>query len=182
MTTIEYWTALGAIGTIAYCIITAVTMIFLGVQLYEARRNTLGQFVNQLGKEFEELNAAFEPFVFPGSNQMPSDDQALRCLQFFERAKNLSDIGVLNIRILDAMFGYQFFSLVNDPHVQNTLLYNEEHYFPEVFALHQQLIALRTKSGIEVPRTTSDLAAREPNRYEINLRHYQDKRTKKGLR
>jgi len=50
MTNIEFWTALSAVGTLAYCVITAATLIFLGVQVREARRYTLAQFVHQLGK------------------------------------------------------------------------------------------------------------------------------------
>jgi hypothetical protein len=80
MSTIEFWTALGSVGTLAYCVITAVTLVFLGVQLREARRDSLGQFVNQLGKEFEELDAAFQPFLSPGSGQVPSNEHAMRCL------------------------------------------------------------------------------------------------------
>jgi hypothetical protein len=41
MSTVEYWTALGAIGTIAYCVITAVTLIFLGIRLRSTRRDVL---------------------------------------------------------------------------------------------------------------------------------------------
>ena len=77
MTTIEYWTALGAVGSLAYCLITAVTLIFLGLQLRATRRDVLGQFVNQLGREFEELNTAFEPLLRMGSGDIPSNEEAL---------------------------------------------------------------------------------------------------------
>jgi hypothetical protein len=180
MTTIEFWTALGAIGTIAYCVITSVTLIFLGVQLREARRDTLGQFVNRLGKEFDELDAIFEPLLSPGSGQVPSNEGALSCLQFFGRVKTLTDIGVLEVRIIDAMFAHQFFLFVNDPELQEKLLFNGEHYFPEVFALHLELSARRKKSGVEIPRTKTDLGLRDPARYEENLRYYREKRTQKG--
>jgi hypothetical protein len=180
MTTIEFWTALGAIGTIAYCVITAVTLIFLGVQLREARRDTLGQFVNQLGKEFEELDAVFEPLLFPGSGQVPSNERALRCLQFFGRVKTLTDIGVLDVKIIDAMFGHQFYFFVNDPQLQEQLLFNGAHYFPEVFALHHELSAWRGKLGVEIPRAKTDLILRDPARYEKNLSYYREKRTQKG--
>jgi hypothetical protein len=179
MTTIEFWTALGAIGAIAYCVITAVTLIFLGVQLRETRCDTLGQFVNQLGKEFEDLEAIFEPLLSGGSGQVPSNEPALRCLQFFGRVKTLSDIGVLDVKIIDAMFGYQFYLFVNDPQLQEQLLFRGEHYFPEVFALHNQLSARREKLGMEIPRTETDLVLRDSARYEKNLWYYREKRTQK---
>ena len=180
MSTIEFWTALGAVGTLAYCVITAVTLVFLGIQLREARRDTLGQFVNQLGKEFEQLDAAFLPLLSPGSGQVPSDEHAMRCLQFFERVKTLSDIGVLDVRILDAMFGHEFFVLVNEPQLQEKILFSGDHYFPEVFALHRQLTALRMKLGVDIPRSNSDLALRDAARYEKNLQYFRDKRAPRG--
>jgi hypothetical protein len=175
MTTIEYWTALGAIGTLAYCLITAATLIFLGLQLRSTRRDVLGQFVNQLGKEFEELATAFEPLLSPDSGDVPPYERALPCVKFFERVKTLSDIGVLDVRILDAMFGYQFFSLVNNLKLQDNLLLGGDHYFPEVFALHEQLTMWRRKRGLEIPFVDSDLALRDAKRYAINLKHYQEK-------
>jgi hypothetical protein len=175
MSTIEYWTAIGAIGTIAYCVITAVTLIFLGLQLRSTRRDVLGQFVNQLGKEFEEMTTTFEPLLSPGSSEIPSKEPALRCLKFFERVKTLSDIGVLDVRILDAMFGYQFFSFVNNQKLQDNLLLNGDYYFPEVFALHEQLTTWRRKRALEIPFGETDLALRDAKRYAANLEHYQEK-------
>jgi hypothetical protein len=103
----------------------------------------------------------------------------LLCLQFFGRVKTLSDIGVLDIKIIDAMFGYQFYLFVNDPQLQEQLLFQGEHYFPEVFALHHQLSSRRGKLGMEIPRAKTDLVLREPARYEKNLWYYREKRTQK---
>jgi hypothetical protein len=180
MSTIEFWTALGAVATLAYCVITAVTLVFLGIQLRATRRDTLGQFVNQLGKEFGELDAEFLPLLSPGSGQIPSNEHAMRCLQFFERVKTLSDIGVLDVGILDAMFGHEFFSLVNEPQLQDNLLFSGDHYFPEVFALHLQLRARRMKLGVDIPRSKSDLALRDGARYEKNLQYFRHKRLPSG--
>jgi hypothetical protein len=175
MTTIEFWTALGAAGTLAYCLITAATLIFLGLQLRATRRDVLGQFVNQLGREFEELNAAFEPLLPTGSGEIASTQQAVRCLKFFERVKTLADIGVLDLRILDAMFGYQFFFLVNNVKLQDDLLIRDDHYFPEVFALHRQLTIWRRQRGIEIPLADNDLALRSTSKYAENLGYYGQK-------
>jgi hypothetical protein len=42
---------------------------FLGVQLREARRTTLAQFVYQLGKEFEAFDDALRPFLLQDSDR-----------------------------------------------------------------------------------------------------------------
>jgi hypothetical protein len=180
MTNIEFWTALSAIGGVAYCVITAVTLIFLGIQLREARRSTLAQFIYQLGKEFEAFDEALEPLLSQDSDRKGLEKQIGRCLQFFERTKTLCDIGVLDLKILDAMFGYQFFYLVNDPWAQNSVLFREPHYFPEVFALHRQLSDYHRRLGLEIPGVQNDLALANPARYEKNLQSYRAKRVRRS--
>jgi hypothetical protein len=174
MTNSEFWTELSAVSTLAYCVITAITLIFLGVQLRESRRYTLAQFVSELGKEFEALNDVLWPLLTPGSDRKGLE-QYQRCLQFFERTKTLCDIGVLDLKILSAMFGYQFFCLVNDPWVQDSLLFADPHYYPEVFALHKQLSNYHRKLGLEIPEKQNDLALKNPARYQKNLEYYRAK-------
>jgi hypothetical protein len=176
MTNIEFWTALSAIGTLAYCVLTAATLIFLGVQLREARRYTLAQFVHQLGKEFETFDEALKPVLSKELDRRGLEQQIGRCLQFFERTKTLCDIGVL-----DAMFGYQFFHLVNDQWVQKSLLLCDPHYFPEVFALHEQLSRYHRRLGIEIPGEQNDLALGNPVRYEKNIEYYRAKRGRRTV-
>jgi hypothetical protein len=92
-----------------------------------------------------------------------------------ERVKTLCDVGVLDAKVLDGMFGPQFFWLVNDVWIQKRVLFEGDHFFPEIFALHQQLSAYRKRSGREVPSTACDLALKDPGRYERNLRLYREK-------
>jgi hypothetical protein len=181
MTNIEFWTALSAVGGLAYCLITAVTLIFLGIQLRESRRSTLAQFVYQLGKEFETFDEALEPLLSQDSDRKGLEQQIGKCLQFFERTKTLCDIGVLDVKILDAMFGYQFFYLVHDLWVQKSVLFRDPHYFPEVFALHKQLSDYHRRLGLEIPGAPNDLAAANPARYQENIRLYRSKRVRRNL-
>jgi hypothetical protein len=53
----------------------------------------------------------------------------------------LCDVGVLDVKVLDGMFGPQFFLLVNDAQVQERVLLEGGHFFAEIFALHQRLSA-----------------------------------------
>ena len=181
MTNIEFWTALSAIGTLAYCVITAATLIFLGVQMREARRYTLAQFVHQLGKEFEAFDEALKPLLSNHTDRSGLEQQVGRCLQFYERTKTLCDIGVLDLKILDAMFGYQFFHLVNDLWVQKSVLLCDPHYFPEVFALHKQLSDYHRRLGVEIPGAQYDLASANPERYEKNIQYYREKRVRRKV-
>jgi hypothetical protein len=57
----DFWNEASALAAIAYSLITAVTLLLLLIQMREARRYTLAEFINQLGKEFSGTSA------FPGS-------------------------------------------------------------------------------------------------------------------
>ena len=153
-------------ATIAASLITALTLLLLVVQVREARRYTLAEFVNGLGKEFAEFNDVFEVLLLHREGPTPELQQKdlLRCLRFFERVKTLCDVGVLDAKVLDGMFGPQFFWLVNDARVQERVLFKGEHFFPEIFALHQQLSAYRKRSGYGVPAAASDLVSLERSR------------------
>jgi hypothetical protein len=173
----EFWNAASALATIAASLMTALTLLFLVIQVREERRYTLAEFVNGLGKEFAEFDDVFEVLLRHRDGPTPELHQQglLRCLRFFERVKTLCDVGVLDAKVLDGMFGPQFFWLVNDARVQERLLFEGEHFFPEIFALHQQLSAYRKRSGYEVPAAASDLALKDPGRYERNLHLYRGK-------
>ena len=109
------------------------------------------------------------------------EQQVGRCFQFFERTETLCDIGVLDLKILDAMFGYQFFHLVNDLWVQKSVLFCDPHYFPEVFALHKQLSDYHRRLGLEIPGAQYDLALGNPKRYEKNIQYYRAKRVRRTV-
>jgi hypothetical protein len=48
------------LATIAASLITALTLLFLVIQVREERLYTLAEFVNGLGKEFAEFDDVFE--------------------------------------------------------------------------------------------------------------------------
>jgi hypothetical protein len=103
----EFWNAASALATIAGSLITALTLLFLVIQVRETRRYTLGEFVNGLGKEFAEFDEVFEVLLLHREGPTPELHQAElpRCLRFFERVKTLCDVGVLDAKVLDGMFG-----------------------------------------------------------------------------
>jgi hypothetical protein len=100
----------------------------------------------------------FDTILIGGDKAEPTRHQLLPCLRFFERIKTLCDVGMLDIAIVDGMFGYQFFWLVNHPRVQESVLFLDGHFFPEIFALHSQLVQYRKRSGYQIPAVQNDLA------------------------
>jgi hypothetical protein len=61
----------------------------------------------------------------------------------------------------------------NPPYL--SVIPSQDHFFPEIFALHKQLFAYRKRSGYGVPAAASDLALKDPGRYKKNLHLYREK-------
>jgi Na+-driven multidrug efflux pump len=74
-----------ALATIAASLITALSLLFLVIQVRQERRYTLAEFVNGLGKEFAEFDKIFELLLLHMNRPSPSLDQEelLRRLRFF---------------------------------------------------------------------------------------------------
>lgn len=174
----EFWNAASALAAVIYCMITAVTLVLLVIQVREARRNVLAEFINELGRDFSEFSDVFDAILIGGDKAEPTRHQLLACLRFFERIKTLCDVGMLDIAIVDGMFGYQFFCLVNHPRVQESVLFLDGHFFPEIFALHSQLVQYRKRSGYQIPAAQNDFASKDPVRYKMNLDLCREKRLK----
>jgi hypothetical protein len=172
----DFWNEASALAAVAYSLMTAVTLLLVLIQMREARRYTLAEFINQLGKEFSQFNDLLDTMVIAGAKAEPTREELLPCLRFFERVKTLCDVGVLDIAILDGMFGHQFFWLVNHRWTQERVLFRDPHYFPEIFALHSQLSDYRKRSGYQLPAAENDLALKDPIRYKTNLDLYREKR------
>jgi hypothetical protein len=172
----DFWTAASALAAVAYCVITVVTLVLLAVQIRETQRATLAEFINNLGKEFAVFNDLFDEILTDRDKITLPREQLLSCLRFFERVKTLSDVGVLDIALLDGMFGHQFFLLVNHAGTQERMLLQGEHFFPEIFALHKQLSDYRRRAGYCLPFAENDLALKDKSRYKINLDLYGQKR------
>jgi hypothetical protein len=172
----DFWNEASALAAIAYSLITAVTLLLVLIQMREARRYTMAEFINQLGKEFSQFNDMFDTLLIAGTTAQPTREELLPCLRFFERVKTLCDVGVLDIAILDGMFGYQFFCLVNHVWTQERVLLQDPSFFPEIFALHSQLSDYRERSGYQLPVAENDLALKDPVRYKTNLDLYRQKR------
>lgn len=146
------------------------------MQVRASRLYTRADFVNNLHREFADLGVIFEEVEKLDFMESSFDRvEILRCLRFFERVKTLSDVGVLGTKVLDGMFGHQFFRLVNHAKVQNEVLSTGLHSFPEIFALHRQLSEYRRRAAYEIPAAESDLRLNSPQRYEANLLAYQQK-------
>jgi hypothetical protein len=68
----ELWSAASVLAAIAASLITALSLLFLVIQLREQRRSTLAEFVNGLGKEFAEFDHVFEALLLHQDEPSPA--------------------------------------------------------------------------------------------------------------
>jgi len=63
-------------------LITGVTLVSLVIQVREARRNALAEFINELGRDFSGF--MFDAILTERDKVEPTRHQLLPCLRFFE--------------------------------------------------------------------------------------------------
>lgn len=168
----EFWIGLAAISQIAASVVTIVGILFIAWQVSDTRRFTKSQLLNDLEKESGEYRHVY--MLITGTwkalqEVSPKEDQLhdiFECLGFFERIKVLLDNQVIDLPTVDRLFGYRFFLLVNNPHVQKFALYPDGHSFTTVFALHKQWSRYRLSRKEEITHSETDLPLFDPKQYE----------------
>jgi hypothetical protein len=68
----ELGSAASALAAIAASLITALSLLFLVIQLREQRRYTLAEFGNGFGKEFAEFDHVFETLLLRQDEPTPA--------------------------------------------------------------------------------------------------------------
>jgi hypothetical protein len=115
-------------------------------------------------------------FIWTGPTPELHWEELRRSFSFFERVKTLPEAGVLDVKVLDGMFGHQFFWLVNDAWVQERLLPEAEHFFRRTWLLPSVLPVHRRRSGYEFPCDRGViLIFKVQGGYDKNLRRYREK-------
>ncbi|MDF5719094.1 MAG: hypothetical protein PUP91_01100 [Rhizonema sp. PD37] len=178
MNTENFWVAISALATLVYTTVTAINLVFVSRQITDSRRFMQAQFINELQREFHQFSKVFEQLEQPeqlkylDNNHLEMRNAFIECFNFFERIKTLLDTNVINLHLINRVFAYQFFLLVNTPQVQDKILFERGNHFWEIFALHKQLIDFRNSRGQFIPLAKTDLARRNPSFYQANLKHY----------
>ncbi len=174
----EFWTVVSTVSQAAASVVTIVGILFIAWQVSDTRRFTKSQVLNDLEKESKEYRQVY--MMITGSWQAtqevsPQEEQLhdiFDCLGFFERIKILLDNRVIDMSTVDRLFGYRFFLLVNNPHVQKFALYPDGHDFTTVFALHKQWTQYRQLHGGEITQKETNLPLFNPKAYDEFVASY----------
>ncbi len=135
-------------------IIAALSVVLLGIELFQARKVSEGEFLanlNQMFVENEDYKKAytlFESYDFESCPDLELDNIDIsNYLTFFEVFQLLIDRNTLSIDMFDDLFGYRFFIAVHNPYVQKQKLVKLPNNFRNLYRLERDWIKYRTKNG-----------------------------------
>ena len=138
-------------------LIVLVSVILLGVELYQSRKISEGEFLanlNQMFVENEDYKIAytlFEKYDFENCPDLELENIHIsNYLTFFEVFQLLIDRETLSIDMFDDLFGYRFFIAVHNPYVQKQKLTKSPNNFRNLYILEKKWIELRKKKNLPV--------------------------------
>ena len=125
-------------------LIALVSVILLGVELYQSRKISEGEFLanlNQMFVENEDYKIAytlFEKYDFENCPDLELENIHIsNYLTFFEVFQLLIDRETLSIDMFDDLFGYRFFIAVHNPYVQKQKLTKSPNNFRNLYILEK---------------------------------------------
>lgn len=158
--------------SLASSIVVAVVEIFglfaIWYQLKKQKDVEVANFLLQFEQSFLEHKPIF------GKIEMSKDENLLkredvsdivRYLTFYESLYYFIEKGVLDIEVVDDMFGYRFFLAVHNDFIQENNLYPFAEYYQNIFSLYEQWYAFRVKNKLRIPMNFNRLNLEELRDY-----------------
>ncbi|MBQ9833993.1 MAG: hypothetical protein IJO33_02240 [Bacilli bacterium] len=126
-------------------VITTVTAlvgaIALFIQFKRDKDINEAEFILSYGKYFHEVDGNDKVFAKLDNdmNSLTDEDHEgiVNCLVWCEGLSVLIQQGVMNLKIVDNLFSYQFFLIVNNKYVQEKELIPYAEYYKGIYALHK---------------------------------------------
>lgn len=135
-------------------IVAALSVVLLGVELFQSRKVSEGEFLanlNQMFVENEDYKSAytlFENYDFENCPDLNMDNVYIsNYLTFFEVFQLLIDRGTLSIDMFDDLFAYRFFIAMHNPYVQKKKLVASPNNFRNLYVLEKNWRKYHLKSG-----------------------------------
>jgi hypothetical protein len=158
------WDAIGSIATVGGTILALVMAYQAFKQLRDGANNSKGEFILNLQQVYVDNSAYADLFEACWKNYSDdlSDDlsdedlmkyleehdkDVLNYLTFFESIFLMTDCNVLDMKILDELFGRRFFIVVNNRCVQNFDLVKNKPYYENVYSLYKKWKKYREDNG-----------------------------------
>lgn len=135
-------------------IVAAMSVVLLGIELFQSRKVSEGEFLANLNQMFVENSdykyayTLFENYDFENCPDLPLENINIsNYLTFFEVFQLLIDRNTLTIEMFDDLFGYRFFIAVHNPYVQKQKLVKSPNNFKNLYRLEKEWRKYREKKG-----------------------------------
>lgn len=142
-------------------LIAIVAALAVFVQTKKNADTSKAEFILNLQQEFsssEGFSDLFDACWRNYNDEMSNEEletylsksqvHLLNYLTFFESMYLIKEQGVINIKILDELFGRRFFIVVNNKTIQNFDLCKNAKYYTNVFYLYEDWSAYRIKKAV----------------------------------
>ncbi len=154
------WDAIGSIATVGGTILALVMAYQAFKQLRDGANNSKGEFILNLQQVYVDNSAYADLFEACWKNYLGTlscgdltkyleehDKDVLNYLTFFESIFLMIDCDVLDMKILDELFGRRFFIVVNNRCVQKFDLVENWKYYKNVYFLYEKWKKYRSDNG-----------------------------------
>lgn len=156
-------------NTSLFELLTAITAVF-GVWSLISQRDKEkaldeAKFIFELNKQYtsnEKYQGLLNLLEYSSPDTFPPDiaDIIAQHFDFFEPIYILAKKNILNIRLIDELFCFRFFAVVNNPYVQDKILTPHKEYYSNIAKLHfiWKKYRLSKKTNRDIPFISSDLS------------------------
>lgn len=141
----------------AVALTAILSIVALYFQMKRGKDITVGEFILELNKTFSENTLIMNLYVKVTKNQpLEEEDRSsiMIYLTFFETLFRLMERDVIDIRLLDDLFRYRFFIVVNNKDVQAMELLPDAPYYRNIYTMDFLWIEYIRKKHKEVPPGT----------------------------
>ena len=184
----------GGVGDIISTIVTSVTAVISAIAVYIQMRKdteiTQAEFLLEFSKFFytfegaQKLEQKIDKSIDKGVVlKITSDDyeEVNDYMLWLEGLASMVINKTLSIKLIDNMYNYRFFALVNNPYVQQSELSAFASYYRNIFKLHSMWSDYRKLHNKEILYEKYDLSKLEVYDSVVNGDDYNDKlKRKKG--
>jgi len=182
----------GGVGDIISTIVTSVTAVISAVAVYIQMRKdteiTQAEFLLEFSKFFytfegaQKLEEKIDRAIEKGQIvKITSEDyeEVNDYMIWLEGLASMVMNKTLSIKLIDNMYNYRFFSLVNNPYVQQSELSAFGSYYRNIFKLHYKWSEYRKEHGKDILYEKYDLSKLDNYESVVHGDKYQDKTKRK---
>ncbi len=154
------WTVVGSIATVVSCVLALIVLYPAYKELKVSANNSKGEFILNLHQVYTDNYAYSELFEMCWKNHEnlisdtellvfleKHDRDLLNYLTFFESIYLMMIRKVIEMDILDELFGRRFMIVVNNHTVQNFDLVKNKEYYKNVYLLYYKWRKWRSDNG-----------------------------------